>query len=228
MGLSERKNKQKLGPDPRNSSWASNSSLIGHKLLASMGWEAGKGLGTEGQGMSRHVAVTLKQDNKGVGALRREKEERANPTGDVWVGGGGDFGGLLERLNAAAASASAVGPPAVEIDASSEAEASGSAATLDSSSKKRKRSGDDDAKDKDATKEEKRARKTAEKAAAKAAKKDKKSKKRKNADAEAAKAVVIAGAVAEVVAQNPAIAQDKAALDSVRSDVSAGRPIRLA
>ncbi|OAV86477.1 hypothetical protein PTTG_01205 [Puccinia triticina 1-1 BBBD Race 1] len=38
MGLSGRKDKQKIGDDPRNTKWAKNESNPGFKILSSMGW----------------------------------------------------------------------------------------------------------------------------------------------------------------------------------------------
>ncbi|EGG08110.1 uncharacterized protein MELLADRAFT_71542, partial [Melampsora larici-populina 98AG31] len=38
MGLSGRKEKQKIGDDPRNTKWARNEANPGFKLLSSMGW----------------------------------------------------------------------------------------------------------------------------------------------------------------------------------------------
>ena len=43
-------------------------------MMTSMGWAPGSGLGTSGQGMSTNLAVSMKLDNKGIGAQRHERE----------------------------------------------------------------------------------------------------------------------------------------------------------
>lgn len=42
----------------------------GYKLLASMGWKEGEGLGAEGQGIKSHIRVKKNFENWGVGAVR--------------------------------------------------------------------------------------------------------------------------------------------------------------
>lgn len=42
----------------------------GYKLLASMGWKEGQGLGVQGQGIKEHIRVKKKFENWGVGAVR--------------------------------------------------------------------------------------------------------------------------------------------------------------
>lgn len=41
----------------------------GYKLLASMGWKEGQGLGVQGQGIKEHIRVKKKFENWGVGAV---------------------------------------------------------------------------------------------------------------------------------------------------------------
>ncbi|WFD48233.1 hypothetical protein GLX27_002901 [Malassezia furfur] len=69
--------------------------------MASMGWAPGTGLGTSGQGMATNLTVSMKLDNKGIGAHRHEKEAREQNKADAWIGAGGDLGMLFERLNSA-------------------------------------------------------------------------------------------------------------------------------
>ncbi|MCO5610062.1 hypothetical protein L7F22_064297 [Adiantum nelumboides] len=109
MGLSDNKRKQRLvgSASGRNAAWSGNEALPGQRLLASMGWQAGQGLGTSQQGMSAPVTMAFKLDNKGIGARRHEREARASGKVDAWIGGGGDLGSLFERLNRAATSANA-------------------------------------------------------------------------------------------------------------------------
>lgn len=127
----------------RNTRWSADTSLPGHKLLSSMGWSAGEGIGGGTRGGAAPVAVALKLDKTGIGAGRQEREARAAGIADAWIGGGGELGGLFERLNAVA-SASASPAPAAAVE---EVEAP--------AQRKRKR---------DETAEEKAARKEAEKA----------------------------------------------------------------
>lgn len=43
----------------------------GYKLLASMGWKEGEGLGASKQGIKEHIRVKKKFENWGVGAVSR-------------------------------------------------------------------------------------------------------------------------------------------------------------
>jgi len=42
----------------------------GYRLLASMGWKEGEGLGASKQGIKEHIKVKKKFENWGVGAVR--------------------------------------------------------------------------------------------------------------------------------------------------------------
>lgn len=53
MGLSGRKDKQVIGPDPRNTRWANDTGKLGFKLLSGMGWSQGMGLGKDLDGRSK-------------------------------------------------------------------------------------------------------------------------------------------------------------------------------
>lgn len=120
MGLSAPKRKAKLigSASTRNAAWTDDASLPGQRLLASMGWSQGKGLGTSSQGTAAPITVAFKMDNKGIGARRHEREARANGKADAWIGGGGELGDLFERLNRASSSTSTPVPEdsAVEAD----------------------------------------------------------------------------------------------------------------
>ncbi|WFD44242.1 hypothetical protein MPSI1_002908 [Malassezia psittaci] len=103
MGLSEQRKKQRLvgSATTRNNAWVNDTSLPGQRLMASMGWAPGSGLGTSGSGMASNLAVSMKLDNKGIGAQRHEKEALQQNKADAWGGAGGDLGSLFERLNSA-------------------------------------------------------------------------------------------------------------------------------
>ncbi|WFD34964.1 hypothetical protein MCUN1_001810 [Malassezia cuniculi] len=109
MGLSERRQKQRLvgSSVARNATWLNDQSLPGQRMLASMGWSAGSGLGSSMQGISSNLSLAIKLDNKGIGAHRHEKEAREQGKADAWVGAGGDLGSLFDKLNAANAETSA-------------------------------------------------------------------------------------------------------------------------
>ena len=69
--------------------------------MSMMGWAPGTGLGTSNQGMSTNLTVSMKLDNKGIGAHRHEREALEQGKADAWVGAGGDLGSLFDRLNQA-------------------------------------------------------------------------------------------------------------------------------
>ncbi|KIY61353.1 hypothetical protein CYLTODRAFT_384689 [Cylindrobasidium torrendii FP15055 ss-10] len=96
MGLSGRKQKQRIGPDPRNLTWADDASKFGQSYLSKFGWDASKGLGAEGDGMKTHLKVSQKLDLMGIGA-----QHTKDPNGIAWKQNK-DFENVLRRLNAAA------------------------------------------------------------------------------------------------------------------------------
>lgn len=57
-----------------------------------MGWEKGKGLGAKEDGMTEHIKVKFKQDNKGIGYNNNEYE-------NVWLDHQDDFEKLLSNLS---------------------------------------------------------------------------------------------------------------------------------
>ncbi|UZJ56334.1 hypothetical protein CBS101457_005654 [Exobasidium rhododendri] len=101
MGLGETKRRDRLvgSAITKNSAWTNDASLPGQRLLSSMGWSQGQGLGTSSQGTAIPITMAFKLDNKGIGAKRFEKEARASGKTDAWIGGGGELGDLFERLN---------------------------------------------------------------------------------------------------------------------------------
>ncbi|KAF2895306.1 hypothetical protein ILUMI_10861 [Ignelater luminosus] len=69
--LAERKQKQKWilsgGSMNRKNDWSKDSNKFGQKMLERMGWKEGKGLGRNEDGLTEHVKVLYKSDNKGIG-----------------------------------------------------------------------------------------------------------------------------------------------------------------
>ncbi|KAK0549863.1 hypothetical protein OC845_002931 [Tilletia horrida] len=180
MGLSERKVKRQLvgSAVTSNAAWTANGALPGQRMLASMGWSQGQGLGVNQQGSAAPISVAFKLDNKGLGVIRAEKEARkAGNTSSDWLGGGSDYEALLQRLNAANSQ-----PASPSANIEEEATVEEAVTTVDSQkekkkkkSKKRKSSEDDDASDNEAW--------TADDSSKKKRKKSKKEEgKRKDAD----------------------------------------------
>ncbi|KAL6306533.1 hypothetical protein BKA93DRAFT_145717 [Sparassis latifolia] len=96
MGLSGRKNKQRIPADPRNLSWANDANKFGTSYLQKFGWDPSSGLGASGEGRTRHISVHQKLDMLGIGADHRNSQD-----GTAWKQGR-DFENLLRRLNEAA------------------------------------------------------------------------------------------------------------------------------
>ena len=80
-------------------------------MMSMMGWAPGEGLGTTNKGLSTNLTVSMKLDNKGIGAHRHEREAREQGRSDAWVGAGGDLGSLFDRLNQANEQAAPSPPP---------------------------------------------------------------------------------------------------------------------
>ncbi|RUS74213.1 hypothetical protein EGW08_018019, partial [Elysia chlorotica] len=68
-----------------------DTNKFGQKLLEKMGWEKGKGLGAQENGMTEHIKASYKWDQSGLGAGPQ------NP--DAWVAHQDDFNDLLKMLN---------------------------------------------------------------------------------------------------------------------------------
>ena len=113
MGLSEPRRKQRLvgAAAHRNAAWTNDMSLPGQRMMSMMGWAPGEGLGTTNKGLSTNLTVSMKLDNKGIGAHRHEREAREQGRSDAWVGAGGDLGSLFDRLNQANEQATPSPPP---------------------------------------------------------------------------------------------------------------------
>ncbi|KAI0090529.1 hypothetical protein BDY19DRAFT_1040795 [Irpex rosettiformis] len=94
MGLSGRKQKQRIPHDPRNLSWADDANKFGAAYLQKLGWSAGTGLGASGDGRTTHIKVQHKLDMLGIGAAHQQ-----DPNGLAWKQNK-DFENLLRRLNA--------------------------------------------------------------------------------------------------------------------------------
>mmetsp|Transcript_12414 Transcript_12414/g.36626 ORF Transcript_12414/g.36626 Transcript_12414/m.36626 type:complete len:294 (-) Transcript_12414:36-917(-) len=85
-----------------DSFWKEEQDNIGMKLLKGMGWDAGQGLGKNGQGMATAVKQIRKQDNRGIGATAATRDEAFKASQDL-------FNGVLARLNGKGDDASAAG-----------------------------------------------------------------------------------------------------------------------
>jgi len=99
MGLSERKQKQKIGLDPRNLAWRHDTTSFGAQMLLKSGHTPGTSLGLSDNGLVNPIAAARKIDSSGIGMGRARRE------GGVEGGGVGSAGGnlddLLRRLQAA-------------------------------------------------------------------------------------------------------------------------------
>ncbi|KAI9347953.1 hypothetical protein DFJ73DRAFT_835927 [Zopfochytrium polystomum] len=104
MGLAEPKRKQRIVPDARGMALTRDSEYAGYKMLKSLGWTDGKGLGRGGSGNPNLIAVSLKSDKLGLGADRK--------TADNWLDNTFAFSALLENLNKPDGASEASSPPA--------------------------------------------------------------------------------------------------------------------
>ncbi|KII95740.1 hypothetical protein PLICRDRAFT_87084 [Plicaturopsis crispa FD-325 SS-3] len=94
MGLSGRKEKQRIPNDPRNLAWADDAAKFGQSYLSKLGWDPSKGLGATGEGRTSALSVNQKLDMLGIGANRRGEVD-----GGSWKQNR-EFEELLKRLNA--------------------------------------------------------------------------------------------------------------------------------
>jgi len=62
-----RRVKQKVSLNPRGGLWANDNDKFGQKMLEKMGWEKGKGLGSNLQGTTDPVKAAFKADARGMG-----------------------------------------------------------------------------------------------------------------------------------------------------------------
>ncbi|KAJ3852655.1 hypothetical protein EV368DRAFT_73911 [Lentinula lateritia] len=162
MGLSGRKIKQRIGPDPRNLTWADDASKFGANYLAKFGWDSSKGLGVEGQGRTSHIKVSQKLDMLGIGAAQSK-----DPNGIAWKQNK-DFESLLRRLNENNATSSDSGAQLIDGD-------------IENIRQEEGMNGDDDV-EKDGKKEDKGDRKKRKKEEKEAKKQREEKKKRKRAE----------------------------------------------
>ncbi|CAL1547111.1 unnamed protein product [Lymnaea stagnalis] len=89
--LAEPKRKAKFGLDPRNTNWSNDDNKIGQRLMEKMGWEKGKGLGANEDGMKEHIKASYKSDSRGLGFTAKDA--------DAWIAHQDDFNELLKTLN---------------------------------------------------------------------------------------------------------------------------------
>ncbi|RNA43461.1 PIN2 TERF1-interacting telomerase inhibitor 1, partial [Brachionus plicatilis] len=87
----EPKKKVKYSIDPNALHWANNEDKFGKRLMEKMGWQKGKGLGANENGMTDHIKVKFKLDTKGIGF----KNEYDN----VWLDHQDEFENLLSNLS---------------------------------------------------------------------------------------------------------------------------------
>lgn len=92
---------ERIGADPRNLTWSTDTSRFSYKHMTALGWSDQKGIGAELQGNPNHIAVSRKQDNGGIGMGRvvGERQEAGLGAGSGSAGRG--FEDVLKRLAAA-------------------------------------------------------------------------------------------------------------------------------
>ncbi|CAK9780602.1 hypothetical protein CC85DRAFT_329295 [Cutaneotrichosporon oleaginosum] len=109
MGLAERKQKQRIGYDPRNLSWSEDKNRFGVQHMSNLGWQENTGLGKDASGNAKHIAVVRKMDNGGIGMMRLQKEGK-----ELGVGAGQAGAGLEDVLKRLAARSSASATPSLQ------------------------------------------------------------------------------------------------------------------
>ncbi|GAB5033369.1 gpatch domain containing protein [Nannochloropsis oceanica] len=86
-----------VGPtqDTLNQHWAQGKAKsFGFQMMMKMGWSDGRGLGRELQGNAKHLTVSKKVDNAGLGSVKDE-------TGNAgWTEASASFDSVLSKLNA--------------------------------------------------------------------------------------------------------------------------------
>jgi len=90
VSLAEPRRRQKWTLNPRGNLWANDESKFGQKLMEKMGWEKGRGLGANQDGMVDHITLKHKDNTKGVGFQGHD---------DTWLAHQDDFQNLLAALN---------------------------------------------------------------------------------------------------------------------------------
>ncbi|KAJ2931230.1 hypothetical protein H1R20_g5813, partial [Candolleomyces eurysporus] len=154
MGLSGRKQKQRIPNDPRNLAWADDAARFGSSYLSKFGWDSSKGLGVSGEGRTTHIKVAQKLDMMGIGAAHMK-----DPNGIAWKQNR-DFENLLKRLNESSEvevkGESEVTTVEVEVRAESVVEVESEEGKKEKKEKKEKREKREKKKDKESKKEKKR------------------------------------------------------------------------
>ncbi|PVG04381.1 hypothetical protein CPB86DRAFT_778633 [Serendipita vermifera] len=99
MGLAARKEKQRIGADPRNLKWSEDKSRFGQQYLAKFGWtpESGAGLGANGDGRLKHISVVQKLNLLGIG--NGQGMGSLNNPDAIAYKQNNDFERMLKRLN---------------------------------------------------------------------------------------------------------------------------------
>ncbi|KAF2671288.1 hypothetical protein BT63DRAFT_453689 [Microthyrium microscopicum] len=80
MGLAGPKKRAKIGHDPNNTNWSSNTTRFGHKVLSAQGWTPGAVLGASSAAHAEHytaasashIRVVLRDGNRGLGSERKK------------------------------------------------------------------------------------------------------------------------------------------------------------
>jgi len=90
VSLAEPRRRQKWTLNPRGNLWANDESKFGQKLMEKMGWEKGRGLGANQDGMVDHITLRHKDNNKGVGFQGHDNN---------WLAHQDDFQNVLAALN---------------------------------------------------------------------------------------------------------------------------------
>jgi len=83
--------KDKIGSDPQNLSWVKDRDRFGYRMLATMGWSEGKGLGVKEDGITKHVKAVKRQETLGLGADIN--------TSNNWLANTSAYNVILSRLN---------------------------------------------------------------------------------------------------------------------------------
>ncbi|KAK9474194.1 putative g-patch RNA maturation protein [Dipodascopsis tothii] len=99
VGLSGPRKRQKIGNDPRNTTWSNDLDRFGHKHLAGYGWTPGQALGRDPTGadaMATNIKIEFKEDTMGLGA---KAHLAATQNAQDWCPGLDSFQSLLSRLN---------------------------------------------------------------------------------------------------------------------------------
>lgn len=95
MGLAQKRIKQRIPSDPRNTKWTKETSTFGFRMLEKMGWKAGSGLGSQEQGSSTPLISVIHESTEGIG-MKQLREER----GKNWESTLQSYDSMLRGLSA--------------------------------------------------------------------------------------------------------------------------------